>query len=135
MWVFLSDAFLSIVSAADRPDDLLVRGRKAGDIQRVFPRARVSVTPQADYRFRAFVARTDVAAAIAAHISGIDYTNFKDSVPDSDRHHAYSAVWLEMYKYQIRNLPPAPPRKTAPKRSLAVTRPKQRMTRFLRRGQ
>ncbi len=31
MWVCLSDAFFSIVAHRDRPDDLLVRTRRAGE--------------------------------------------------------------------------------------------------------
>ena len=36
MWVFLSDAFLSIVAHRDDPDALLVRARRQGDIECVF---------------------------------------------------------------------------------------------------
>ena len=55
MWVFLNDAALSIVAQRERPDCLLVRGRVAGDIEAVFPKAHVTVTPDADYRYRASV--------------------------------------------------------------------------------
>jgi hypothetical protein len=81
MWIFLNNAFLSIVSALRRRD-LLVGARCAGDIERVFPRVHVSVTPKNDYRFRAFVPRTLVAEAIATQMAGIDYANFKDSAHD-----------------------------------------------------
>jgi hypothetical protein len=37
MRIFLNNSFLSPVSAIDRPDDLLVRARRAGDIESVFP--------------------------------------------------------------------------------------------------
>ena len=100
MWIFLSDSFLSIVNAVDRPNDLLVRARRAGDIERVFPKAQVFSLPKSDYRYRAFVPRADVAAALAAQVTGIGYTNFKNSVADNDRHDAYLRVWQEMVWWQ-----------------------------------
>jgi hypothetical protein len=112
MWIFLNNTFLSIVSAADRPSDLLVRARRAGDIEQVFPKARVSTTSKSDYRFRAFVSRIDVVVAIAAQVGGIDYTNFKDSVADEDRRNAYLGVWRQMFIWQgaiAEKLPPVAP--------------------------
>ncbi|WP_295581409.1 hypothetical protein [uncultured Lamprocystis sp.] len=100
MWVFLSDAFLSIVAHRDRPDDLLVRARIAGDLERVFPGYPVEITPDADYRFRAVIPRTQVAQALADQATTIDYRNFKGSVRDSDRHDAYMQVWHVMRQAQ-----------------------------------
>lgn len=44
MWVFMSDSFLSIVadSTVSKSDCLLVRARREGDIERVFPEAKVT---------------------------------------------------------------------------------------------
>jgi hypothetical protein len=118
MWIFLNNAFLSIVSNKDDPDNLLVRGRRHGDIRRVFPGVKVVITPEADYRYRAFVPRTLVAEKIASRISAIDYTNFKDSVTEEIRHTAYLAVWRQMFIWQgvmVEKLRPtaAPPPVTA----------------------
>jgi hypothetical protein len=96
MWVMLSDSFLSIVTHRREPAVLMVRARQAGDIKRVFPRARVHATPQHDYGFRALVSREAVAKALAAQVRAIDYDNFKDSVPDAARHDAYLDVWGTM---------------------------------------
>ena len=58
MWVFFSDAFLSIVSKGPHgPDLLCVRARKEGHIQAVFGDIEVIRTPKADYLYRAFVPR------------------------------------------------------------------------------
>jgi hypothetical protein len=38
MWVFLSGAFLSIVQDKQKPERLVVRARRRGDIERVFRR-------------------------------------------------------------------------------------------------
>jgi hypothetical protein len=100
MWVCLSDAFLSIVAHRDRPEDLLVRARVAGDIERVFPGFPVSQTTQADYLFRAIVPRAVVGQALTDVAAGIGYDNFKQSVPDDARHAAYFDVWLALRKMQ-----------------------------------
>jgi hypothetical protein len=58
MWICLSDAFLSIVDKGDPTHaTLLVRARRAGDIERVFPEAEVSAKGGSDYAFRARLPR------------------------------------------------------------------------------
>jgi hypothetical protein len=117
MWIFLNNAFLSIVKPGmhDKVDSTLylkVRARFAEDIKRVFPKVCVRCTPETDYRYRAFVKRTDVADKIAASITAIDYPNFKDTVLDDDRHDAYLKVWTTMWqaqhwrRHQPRHKPP-----------------------------
>lgn len=100
MWIFCNDAFLSIVDKAKTPGRLVVRARKKGDIERVFPGAKVSTTPDADYLYRAEIERGAVADAIAERVRGINYSNFKGSVPDRKRHDAYMGVWSVMNRYQ-----------------------------------
>lgn len=102
MWLFLNNAFLSIVAHRTKPDTLLVRARVRGDIERVFPRAKVSRTPDADYLFRAEVGRLEVTAALSAAAGGIAYPNFKGSVTDRDRLATYHDVWDVMYAWQHR---------------------------------
>jgi hypothetical protein len=99
MWIMLSDAFLSIV-AAEYPDELLVRARAKGDIERVFPRAKVVYTPRGDYHYRANVNRQVVIDEITVEIINIDYPNFKNSVAQKDRHLAYLRVWSVMMGFQ-----------------------------------
>lgn len=100
MWVFFNDAFLSIVDKAERPGCLVVRARRKGDIETVFPDAEVVVSTVNDYRFRAEISRREVAAAIAERAKGIDYPNFKGSIKDWARHRAYADVWRTMERYQ-----------------------------------
>lgn len=102
MWVFLNNAFLSIVDpgAADRTptDKLMVRARFKGDIERVFPGAGVVSLRGRDYPYRAMVSRRAVAQKISDEVEAIKYPNFKDSIAhdDSRRHHAYLDVWSAM---------------------------------------
>ena len=102
MWIFLSDAFLSVV--ADKADPsgerLLVRARRAGDIERVFPEADVFSVAGADYSFRAWLPRQRVADAVQERVQTLAYTNFKDSIEDAAYHDAALAAWTAMYRYQ-----------------------------------
>jgi hypothetical protein len=107
MWVFMSQSFLSIVAVRGVPGMLLVRARCEGDIERVFPKAKVSTTPGNDYLFRARVPATQVAAAIGAQVQGIDYDNFKASVREHDRHSSYTSVWGSMIQLQEARRRPA----------------------------
>lgn len=102
MWIFLPDSMLSIVQ---KPGDakagtLTVRARVAGDIERVFPEAKVTVGGGNDYRFRAIIPCEKVAQAMHDAVMGIGYSNFKAQVKDRQRHDAYLKVWDAMYAYQ-----------------------------------
>lgn len=100
MWVCLNNSFLSIVENRNNLDQLLVRSRRKGDIEKVFPDAKVIQEAGSDYRYRAFINRDIVANSIAREVANIDYGNFKNSVRDHDLHDAYSDFWLIMYKLQ-----------------------------------
>jgi hypothetical protein len=108
MWIYLNNAYLSIIDpdaaygGGDGPkaSKLLVRARFKGDIERVFPRAKVTTTPERDYRFRASIDRKWVAEAIAGAIENIDYKNFKGSTKEGFRHDAYAGCWGVMERAQ-----------------------------------
>lgn len=100
MWLFASDAFLSVVQDPSDQDILIVRARREGDIDTLFPNADVVRRPERDYLFRAFISREDVAAVVADYVMGLDYTNFKDSVRANDYHGACNRVWDVMADLQ-----------------------------------
>ena len=100
MWVCFNDTFLSIVDKASTPGALVVRARRAGDIEKVFPGAEVKRTPGNDYLFRAEIMRGEVAAKIAERVMEIDYSNFKGSTKDKPLHDAYMGVWGVMGRLQ-----------------------------------
>ncbi len=103
MWIFQNDSFLSIVAQRDKPGVLMVRARKAGDIEAVFPQAESWEGGGTDYQFRAEVPGEEVAEAMAERIRGIGYGNFKASVKDGPRHDAYSDVWWVMREWGDRS--------------------------------
>ena len=113
MWIFLNNAFLSIVDpdgAYDGRDGpvgtrLLVRGRFKGDIERIFPRAKVTETPSRDYRYRAMIAREEVAKALAEAVMQNGAKNFKGSTKERWRHDTYMRCWTVMEAEQRRRAP------------------------------
>ena len=102
MWIFLSDAFLSVVADQAEPSGarLLVRARRAGDIERVFPEAESFRVPFSDYAFRAWLPRQQVAEVLKQQVEAIAYPNFKSSIRDHAYHDAAMAAWEAMYRYQ-----------------------------------
>jgi len=96
MWIMTNNSYLSIVSKDCGPAELLVRARRAGDIEKVFPNAKVTRRTDSDYLYRAILPRDVVKRALAAMIDLIDYPNFKDSVEDRSLHAAYVSVWCAM---------------------------------------
>lgn len=100
MWILMNDSMLSVVRHTSLPQMLLVRARLAGDIAQVFPAAQVVENGGSDYRFRAAVPELEVAEAIRRRVLDIDYGNFKASVPEPKRHHAYLKVWDALHRMQ-----------------------------------
>jgi hypothetical protein len=96
MWIMANNSYLSIVSKDCGPAELLVRARRTGDIEKVFPDAKVTRNTNRDYLYRAVLPRDVVKQALAAMIDRIDYSNFKDSVEDGSLHAAYVSVWCAM---------------------------------------
>lgn len=100
MWIFCNDSFLSIVDKAENVGCLVVRARRDGDIELLFPEAEVLKSAGTDYKFRAEIPRARVASVLAAKVKEIDYANFKNSVEDPSRHRAYAEVWRTMERFQ-----------------------------------
>jgi cAMP phosphodiesterase len=110
MWVFLNNAFLSIVQPKGKvyKDFLLVRARKSKHIEAVFGDCGVARTRKRDYLYRAMIPREVVANTLKQHLMTMDYTNFKESIPHKPEfdgyYHACSRVWSTMYLFQEEEL-------------------------------
>jgi len=96
----LPNAFLSIVDKSAKTGCLVVRSRREGDIQRVFPGVPVRKTPGNDYLFRADVDREKVAEALADCVRSINYSNHKGATANTELHDAYARVWRVMADLQ-----------------------------------
>jgi hypothetical protein len=111
MWLFTSNAFVSIVEDRDSVDRLIVRGRFKGDVERFLNplpsgvSVREVVTPNADYRFRATVERSDVCAAMVRASYAVGYPNFKGSIKADWRHRVAMAVWSILHREQVDRAP------------------------------
>lgn len=93
MWIYLNNSFLSIVQNREDAALLHVRARKKGDIEAVFPDAKVTATPFGDYTFRADLPRAEVADALVKQAMTLTYSNFKNSVKDRQRQDVYMDIW------------------------------------------
>jgi len=102
MWVVLNKSFLSIVENRNNKNELLVRSRVKGDIEKIFLNADVFEDNNADYKYRSFISRKVVATTISEELINIDYDNFKSSVPKEDktRLNAYMNVWTALHRMQ-----------------------------------
>ncbi len=101
MWIFLNDAFYSVVDYTNgQGPNLMVRARFKGDINRTFPDVEEVHLPGRDYAWRAEIPRERVAKAMHDAVMDINYKNFKDSVAEDWRHDAYADVWHCMYRAQ-----------------------------------
>jgi hypothetical protein len=93
MWIFLNDAYFSIVHKDCADNELLVRARRKGDIERVFGATNVVSVDKADYQYRAVMTRDNVAAILSNVVYAITYPNFKNSVKDAKLRRIYNRVW------------------------------------------
>ena len=88
---------VSVVAHREQEDVLLVRARVRGDVERFALHGGIEVvaqeTPSADYRFRALMSRAQVARVLDEYTQAMLYPNFKNAVPEDDRHNWYSGVW------------------------------------------
>ncbi|EGD6457267.1 hypothetical protein IAJ44_004328 [Salmonella enterica] len=100
MWLFSSQSFLSVVQHSTNPAILVVRARRPGHIEKMFPDAAVVTLDGRDYQFRAELPREVVAERMHQYVMEMTATNFKNSVTDKVYHDACYGVWSCMEKIQ-----------------------------------
>jgi len=100
MWLFTSKSFISVVQKPGDTDMLTVRARIKGDIENVFPDAKVEVNKGTDYKYRAKLPRQVVATVMHDQIMALNYSNFKNTVKEKKRLSAYMNVWSAMHGAQ-----------------------------------
>lgn len=104
MWIMLNDCFFSIVSKDCARDELLVRARRKGDIEKLWPTAKITRDAGTDYLYRAAIKKVEIKAALANEVDRVTYANFKDSMgkspEDSCLHAAYLRCWHALLDLQ-----------------------------------
>jgi|PlaIllAssembly_1097288.scaffolds.fasta_scaffold56881_4 hypothetical protein len=106
MWLITRDGFISLVEYKHDPTMLLARARREDDLLTLVRPDEIQVDRDADYMYRAPVARTRVALWMAKQIDGIDYTShakeemslWADGTRDTERYEAYMRVWGDLYE-------------------------------------
>ena len=102
MWIYLNNAFVSCVEHKHDPSSLLIRTRKKGDLEELFPGVSVQDSVEDfDYRFRATLPRGEVSEELARRVMQIDYPKFKNSIREIDRKMAYTKCWSKMLDWQL----------------------------------
>ena len=112
MWLITPIGFFSIVEKpADRgAGTLTIRARVRGDLEALREGflanlGAIQESTDTDYRFRATAPRADVAAAMAALVNDLHYSNFKTQVAKTqglERAHLYHLVWDALYRLQTK---------------------------------
>jgi hypothetical protein len=99
MWLFTSKGFISVVADKDDPENgsLLVRSRDRTHIIKLFPDAKVFSKTPSDYKWRAWISRSEVSALVQSQVNELNYTNFKNSIEDDRYHDACLDVWNVMF--------------------------------------
>lgn len=92
----MNNSWLSIVKNRNDERTLLVRARDLEHILVAFPDCDHFKDNTADYPYRAYIAREEVAEKIAKELTEIQYDNFKASVLDPVLLDTYHSVWTEI---------------------------------------
>ena len=101
LWPFTQQTFLSIVDKFyPSGKTSVVRARRTGDIEHVFPDAKVKAGGSADYRYRARIGREPMALAMSDTVHAIDWPNFKNNVTEQYQHDACRECWQAMFAFQ-----------------------------------
>lgn len=111
MWLITPIGFFSIVQKSDdkATDTLTIRARVRSDLvalQELYlpGLGAIQESTDTDYRYRAKAPRNEVAAAVAHAIRGLDYSNFKSTVSETQgkkRSNLYHKAWDVLHTLQI----------------------------------
>jgi hypothetical protein len=99
MWIFTNKGFLSVVADRGNPEtgNLLVRSRDRNHLEELFPQAEIFSKTPSDYKWRAWISRSAVSKLMQSQVDSLNYTNFKNSIPDDKYHDACVGVWNTMF--------------------------------------
>ena len=93
MWICLNEAFISFEAHRLKPDYLIVKAYRDGDIEKLFPDIQVWEEEAGECRYRAQVGRQEAAYAVMDKVVAINYFKFQKSINDKRLQGTYSQVW------------------------------------------
>lgn len=115
MWIFCEQGFFSAVEHRERPENVLIRARFKGDLERLIKTSfctqqeknellkKIQTTPYADYAFRVEMPKCVFAEMTKQIADNINYDNFKNHVHEggnSKRDAAYMGCWSCLWRAQ-----------------------------------
>lgn len=87
MWIYLNNAVISVVERKDHQNELLVRSRYKGHLEKIFPEVVLSemeegifVDELADYQYRIYIDKGVFSRLVADGVAAIDYSSYQKSV-------------------------------------------------------
>lgn len=114
MWIFNRDGFFSVAATKFcQPGHVAIRSRKKEHLESLMSRhgieAEILVFPEADYRFRIQIPKSDWGRVMQEEAMSLDYNSFKDAMADSgasaDYLRAMFSIWATVHKIQTEELP------------------------------
>jgi hypothetical protein len=109
MWLFTTSGFFSAVTDKQDPQQIQIRARSRKDLEAVvaitaracMSKAKIIETPEADYRYRVVVHRTEFLTIMIELASEVTYQNFKDAATAAGQgDKPLMTVWSAMARYQ-----------------------------------
>jgi hypothetical protein len=110
MWVFTTIGFYSAVASS--PGTVMVRARDKTHLEvliekHLSSKPEIITSPNADYRYRIIVPKTDWITAMIGLTTDVDYSNFKDETHRIQGQNVYVEalhdVWKTMYRVQTKS--------------------------------
>lgn len=111
MWIATKVGFISVVKrpastiAVNDRRELQIRARDRKTLNQLRNQympdtlSKIVIIPRSDYQFRAYCTHEDFALVMARLVFDINYTNFKDAVPDDDLHNLYLRIWMAVMRH------------------------------------
>lgn len=100
MWIFMSDAFLSVVQDENDPDYLIVRARQREHLNNInVPNINIYTVENSDYQYRTRMHKATFGVLVSGRIRAINYPKFKPSAYSNDYHRLLLEVWRVVYEF------------------------------------
>ena len=109
MWILLDDSFISVVADTSNPERVQVRARHTDHLAAFLPGCDEWVVAAAeygnktcddDYRYMAYVSKTDLKAAICERIDRMPFGSFRHRIKDPLYYDACNRARADLHAIQ-----------------------------------